>query len=282
MVVTSVTGHMMELDFTETHRKWHSCDPVALFKAPVRKLVPQSKQQVADNLKQAAVHADTLLLWLDCDTEGENIAFEVMQVCCEANPRLRCLRARFSALTDRDIFRACRHPDAPNERMRDAVDARMEVDLRLGAAFTRFQCLRYQKRYEELAHTTLSYGPCQFPTLGFIVDRYNKVEAFESDDFWGLALTHDVLDPHGGTPAREGGSEHARGAGGDAEHRLAVSFSWNRHRVFDRLGCLLLLERCIAGNIATVNCRDRVALLLSSCDSGVRSPRIDHDLQTQT
>jgi len=248
MVITSVTGHMMELDFTEMHRKWHSCDPVALFKAPVQKHVPQAKQQVADNLKQAAMHADTLLLWLDCDTEGENIAFEVMQVCCDANPRLRCLRARFSALTDRDIFRACRNPEQPNAQMRDAVDARMEVDLRLGAAFTRFQTLRYQKRYEEVAHTLLSYGPCQFPTLGFIVDRYNKVEAFESDDFWGLALTHDVLDPHGGVRA---GGGHAGGAGG-AECQMAVPFSWSRHRVFDRLGCLLLLERCLAGRLATV------------------------------
>jgi DNA topoisomerase-3 len=41
MLVTSVTGHLMELDFDDRYRKWYSCDPVDLFHAPVRKAVPQ-------------------------------------------------------------------------------------------------------------------------------------------------------------------------------------------------------------------------------------------------
>ena len=41
MAMTSVTGHLMELDFDDQYRKWHSCDPVDLFQAPVRKKVPQ-------------------------------------------------------------------------------------------------------------------------------------------------------------------------------------------------------------------------------------------------
>jgi DNA topoisomerase-3 len=41
MAMTSVTGHLMELDFEDQYRKWHSCDPVDLFQAPVRKRVPQ-------------------------------------------------------------------------------------------------------------------------------------------------------------------------------------------------------------------------------------------------
>lgn len=41
MSFTSVTGHLMELDFDDRVRKWHSCDPVDLYHAPVRKHVPQ-------------------------------------------------------------------------------------------------------------------------------------------------------------------------------------------------------------------------------------------------
>ena len=41
MSFTSVTGHLMELDFDDRFRRWHSCDPVDLYRAPVRKFVPE-------------------------------------------------------------------------------------------------------------------------------------------------------------------------------------------------------------------------------------------------
>jgi hypothetical protein len=41
MLVTFVTGHLMELEFEERFRRWHSCDPTDLFQAPVRKFMPQ-------------------------------------------------------------------------------------------------------------------------------------------------------------------------------------------------------------------------------------------------
>lgn len=105
--------------------------------------------------------------------EGENIAFEVASACLESNPRLQVLRATFSALIPRDIFRAMRNLHPPDERLAKAVDARQEIDLRLGVAFTRFQTTRLRDKYEGL-NEIISYGPCQFPTLGFVVERYNK------------------------------------------------------------------------------------------------------------
>lgn len=52
-------------------------------------------------LEEEARRCQWLVLWLDCDREGENIAFEVVQVCTAANSRLTIKRARFSALIDR-------------------------------------------------------------------------------------------------------------------------------------------------------------------------------------
>jgi DNA topoisomerase-3 len=37
MVMTSVSGHLLGLDFDEKYRKWWSCDPVQLFDLPVYK-----------------------------------------------------------------------------------------------------------------------------------------------------------------------------------------------------------------------------------------------------
>lgn len=41
MIFTSIHGHLMELEFEDRYRKWHSCDPLDLYHAPVRKYVPQ-------------------------------------------------------------------------------------------------------------------------------------------------------------------------------------------------------------------------------------------------
>jgi DNA topoisomerase-3 len=65
-----------------------------------------------------------------------------------------------------EIFNAVRNTVPPNPLDRDAVAARIEIDLRIGAAFTRFQTLRFQNRFAGLSDSILSYGPCQFPTLG--------------------------------------------------------------------------------------------------------------------
>ena len=51
-----------------------------------------------------------------------------------------------------------------------------ELDLRIGAAFTRFQTLRLQKKFPDvLAEQLISYGSCQFPTLGFVVGEFEKI-----------------------------------------------------------------------------------------------------------
>ena len=151
MQVTSVTGHLMEMDFEERFRKWNSCDPADLFwDAQVVSYVPQDKEDVKKNLQQCVRGCTDLILWLDCDREGEAIGFEVIEVCQAANPRLRIRRARFSALIPRDIHQAMRSLVAPDQAQADAVRARSEIDLRLGAAFTRLQTKTLQGQFEGL------------------------------------------------------------------------------------------------------------------------------------
>jgi DNA topoisomerase IA len=70
-----------------------------------------------------------------------------------------------------------------------AVDVRQEVDLRVGAAFTRFQTLLLGERWS-VTSSVLSFGPCQFPTLGFIVQRWWEHQAHTPEDFWRIKLEH--------------------------------------------------------------------------------------------
>ena len=67
-----------------------------------------------------------------------------MQVCQAINARLVVKRARFSALTPQQLHRAMANLCQPNQNDALAVDARQEIDLRIGASFTRFQSLLLQ------------------------------------------------------------------------------------------------------------------------------------------
>lgn len=57
----------------------------------------------------------------------------------------------------------------------------------IGASFTRFQTLRLQKIFpESLANQLISYGSCQFPTLGFVVERFKAIQAFIPETFYKI------------------------------------------------------------------------------------------------
>lgn len=56
------------------------------------------------------------------------------------------------------VLQAARAPIGLDECQANAVAARMELDLRIGSAFTRLQTLRLQSLAEELSQKILSYG----------------------------------------------------------------------------------------------------------------------------
>lgn len=56
------------------------------------------------------------------------------------------------------VLRAAQEPIELDERQANAVAARIELDLRIGAAFTRLQTLQLQNLAEVLANKTISYG----------------------------------------------------------------------------------------------------------------------------
>ncbi|XP_006875592.1 PREDICTED: DNA topoisomerase 3-alpha [Chrysochloris asiatica] len=228
MVMTSVSGHLLAHDFRMQFRKWHSCNPLVLFEAEIEKYCPENFIDIKKTLERETQQCQALVIWTDCDREGENIGFEIIHVCKAVKPSLPVLRARFSEITPQAIRGACENLTEPNQRVSDAVDVRQELDLRIGAAFTRFQTLRLQKIFPEvLAQQLISYGSCQFPTLGFVVERFKAIQAFVPETFHRIKVTH----------------EHKDGL---------VEFNWKRHRLFNHTACLVLYQLCMENPVATV------------------------------
>jgi len=93
-----VVGHLTEHDFYDTHRKWTSCEPFELFDAPVETQVAKDKKSIENNLLTQARRADMLMIWTDCDREGEHIGMEIVRVCRRAKAGIQVKRARFSAI----------------------------------------------------------------------------------------------------------------------------------------------------------------------------------------
>ena len=58
----------------------------------------------------------------------------------------------------RHVLRAANNPISLDDRQVNAVAARIELDLRLGASFTRFQTLTLQLMGGDLAERVISYG----------------------------------------------------------------------------------------------------------------------------
>lgn len=227
--MTSVSGHMLSLDFSAAYRNWNTVDPLELFSAPVNKMCPANYEQIKRTLTQEARSCQKLIIWTDCDREGENIGFEIIDVCKSVNPNLDVWRAKFSEVTGAAVTRALANLIRPDKNVSDAVDARMELDLRIGASFTRFQTLRLQKAFPgHLSENMISYGSCQFPTLGFVVERFKERESFQSEPFWKILVLHDGQD----------GAE--------------VEFSWERVRLFDYNVCSSIYNYIISNPAAKV------------------------------
>ncbi|XP_014430730.2 DNA topoisomerase 3-alpha [Pelodiscus sinensis] len=228
VAMTSVSGHLLAHDFKMPFRKWHSCNPLALFEAEIEKYCPENFVDIKKTLEREVRQCQALVIWTDCDREGENIGFEIIHVCKAVKPSLQVFRARFSEITPRAVRAACENLVQPDQNTSDAVDVRQELDLRIGAAFTRFQTLRLQKLFPEvLAEQLISYGSCQFPTLGFVVERFKAIQAFVPEAFYKIKVTH----------------EHEDGI---------VDFNWKRNRLFNHTACLVLYQMCMEDPVATV------------------------------
>lgn len=226
--MTSVSGHLLALEFKAQFQKWHSCNPVLLFDAEVEKYCPENFVQIKRTLEREVSQCQVLVVWTDCDREGENIGFEVIDVCKAVKPSVQVFRARFSEITPSSIRRACDTLTEPDGNVSDAVDLRQELDLRIGASFTRFQTLRLQKIFPaSLANQLISYGSCQFPTMGFVVERFKSIQAFIPEMFYKIRVLHEVEED-------------------------SVEFSWKRNRLFNHTVCLVVYQICMEDPIATV------------------------------
>lgn len=215
--VTSTFGHIYSVDFPQALRRWGDIDPEALFDAAIEHVLPEGSSSLPEHFACEAAESHAVVLWLDCDREGENICYEVLQHVVGRllpHPRLhaapvpgdlkdtdfsgdaRIWRARFSSLAPTDIQAAYAVLQKPNPWEAKSVDARQVIDLKVGVAFTRLITANLRDRVRDLAPSReqgrgplISYGPCQTPTLHFCTHRFDLIQAFRKEVSYTISVS---------------------------------------------------------------------------------------------
>ena len=228
IIFTSVSGHIFETKFVNNNNfsNWSQTDPKLLFTAPINDFVMDNKKSIVKNIKKQAKDSQILFLWLDNDREGELIADEVEFISKEANQYIMVYRARFSSLSNQEVENAFNNPTMINRNEVNAAKVRRELDLRTGSVFTRFLTTKVGGILSNKGDI-VSYGPCQLPTLGFIVDASQRRELFKPEESYVIEAS--ILKDY---------------------HTYALK--WARKRIFCKISCLALYSSILANKYAHV------------------------------
>ncbi len=188
--IMGLSGHIMGYDFPPELNNWRSCDPALLLDTdPVKSVTKQAFEGAITILSR---NAEKIILACDFDREGENIGFEAGSL-AEKVSNAPIKRARFSSLSEREIKNAFDDLVEPNKNLAMSAEARQILDLKMGAAFTRFLTLAVQQKAR--TKDVISIGPCQTPTCGFVYEREKLIRDFKSKDFWKI----EAIFNHSGT-----------------------------------------------------------------------------------
>lgn len=207
---------------------WGKVPPGRLFDVPIKVQPDKSKLNIHQNIANEARLAAYLMIWTDCDREGEAIGYEILEAAKKGNRNIllaNTWRPHFSHLERNHIVQAAKNPLTLNMKIVESVNCRQEVDLRVGASFTRL--LTDLLKRSRLVQEIVSYGTCQFPTLGFVVDRYKRVKNFIAEKFWYISVEVE----------KDGNS---------------ATFNWTKTHFFDRLYVAVLYQECMKQAFGTI------------------------------
>ena len=184
--ITGLAGHIMNYDFPAEYNSWTGVNPGELLDIAPVKFVTKEKFEFA--IEKLAREAETIILACDYDREGENIGFEAKEI-AERVSKAKFKRARYSAFSKNEIENAFDKPGEPDANLAMAAETRQILDLKMGAAFTRYVTLSVREK--AFTKEILSIGPCQTPTCGFVYEREKLIRNFKPEDFWKITADFD-------------------------------------------------------------------------------------------
>ena len=178
--VIGLKGHILKVDYPKEFANWFKVDPAVLIDAEIEKAPIQ--KMIIKALKKVALEASEVIIATDYDREGELIGYDALQLAQDKNSNLVSTRAKFSAITPKDINEAFAKTGKIDLNLAFAGRARQDIDLIWGATLTRFISLATFQVRDKF----LSVGRVQTPTLALIVDRELEIKDFVPVPYWEI------------------------------------------------------------------------------------------------
>jgi DNA topoisomerase-1 len=178
-LVVGLRGHILNLDYPKEFQSWNIDDLGKMVSTQPLKV--STAPWILNAIRDLAKQVDTVIVATDFDREGELIGAEAVSV-MNLRPDIVVKRARFSALTGPEIYRAFENLIELDHNLAKAAETRQIVDLAWGAVLTRFMSTATGK----LGSDFLSVGRVQSPTLALVVDREKEIETFQPQPFWEI------------------------------------------------------------------------------------------------
>ena len=178
--IIGLKGHIVNIDFPKEFNQWKKVTPRDLIEIePIKNVCEKS---ILNALKSLINTNPFLIVATDYDREGELIGVEAVNLIKQNSKINDIRRAKFSAITTKEITDAFDQLGEVDYNLSDAGEARQRIDLVWGAVLTRFISLTSQR----LGREFLSIGRVQSPTLAILVEREKEIQNFISRPYWKI------------------------------------------------------------------------------------------------
>ena len=158
------------------------------------------KEKLIEELRQAAMVADTVYLATDPDREGEAISWHLQELLELPDHKVR--RVTFNAITQKTVTEAIAQPRSIDYDLVDAQQARRVLDRVVGYQLSPLLWKKVRRG--------LSAGRVQSVATRLVVDRENEIRAFVPKEYWSLEAKLSRIGKTGTFVARYYGDSKKR------------------------------------------------------------------------
>lgn len=187
-IVTYGFGHLVSLAEPKLYKKeWENWDLAVLpiFPEPYQFVVPKDKGKQFSTVKKLLLEATTIIIATDCDREGENIAWSIINK-AGANTSSKIFKRLWVNSMEKDVLRkgfANLKEGKDYLPFYEEAKARQKADWLIGMNASPLFSLSLQAKGIQ---GTYSVGRVQTPTLYMIYSRQLENESFIKEPYWEL------------------------------------------------------------------------------------------------